>query len=119
VIMAGWVGRGELQSPSGDRHDPVGAAHRRNLPDRYGSWKTAHERLRRWTAAGTWDRILDKTIVEDDSVGAMEWTIGVDSSHVRGPPAGCGGPEKGSCRDGVEALVVEGKPSDTPVADGP
>ena len=94
-------------------------APRRNLPDRYGSWKTAHERLRRWTAAGTWDRILDKTIVEDDSVGPMEWTIGVDSSHVRGPPAGCGGPEKGSCRDGVEALVVEGMPSDTPVADGP
>jgi hypothetical protein len=68
---------------------------------------------------GPWDRILDKAIVEDDSGGAVEWTIGVDSSHVRGPPAGCGGPEKGSCRDGVEALVVEGKPSDTPVADGP
>jgi transposase len=26
----------------------------RDLPDRYGPWKTAHERLRVWTADGTW-----------------------------------------------------------------
>src|SRR3954469_3518330 len=25
----------------------------RDLPERYGPWKTAHERLRRWTADGT------------------------------------------------------------------
>src|SRR5919107_3770184 len=28
----------------------------RDLPERYGSWKTAHERLRIWTADGTWEQ---------------------------------------------------------------
>jgi len=39
----------------------------RDLPERYGPWKTAHERLRLWTKDGTWARILDEVIVKDDS----------------------------------------------------
>src|SRR5437763_888285 len=46
----------------------------RGLPERYGPWKTAHERLRKWTADGTWDRILEHVVVKDDAVGAVEWT---------------------------------------------
>jgi transposase len=37
----------------------------RDLPERYGPWKTAHERLRKWTADGTWDRVLAEVIVKD------------------------------------------------------
>ncbi|MEV0048821.1 IS5 family transposase [Nocardia rhamnosiphila] len=55
----------------------------RDPPERYGPWKTAHERLRIWTADGTWDRILDEVIVKDDSIGEVEWIISVDSSAVR------------------------------------
>src|SRR5262249_41556657 len=55
----------------------------RDLPERYGPWKTAHERLRLWTKDGTWQKILDKVIVKDDSVGDVEWVISVDSSVVR------------------------------------
>jgi transposase len=44
----------------------------RDLPERYGPWKTAHERLRRWTTDGTWDRILDEVVVRDDAVGRVE-----------------------------------------------
>lgn len=29
----------------------------RDLPERYGSWKTVYERHRRWSANGTWGRI--------------------------------------------------------------
>lgn len=55
----------------------------RDLPDRYGPWKTAHERLRLWTKDGTWDRILDRVIVkDDDDVGVLEWIISVDSASV-------------------------------------
>jgi transposase len=43
----------------------------RDLPERYGPWKTAHERLRRWTADGTWDRVLDEVVVKDDAVGRV------------------------------------------------
>ncbi|WP_374201851.1 transposase [Actinokineospora sp. PR83] len=55
----------------------------RDLPERYGLWKTAHERLRLWTRDDTWDRILAHVVVKDDSVGSLEWVIGVDSTVVR------------------------------------
>lgn len=34
------------------------------MPERYGPWKTAHERLRRCTADGTWDRVLEHVVVK-------------------------------------------------------
>jgi transposase len=55
----------------------------RDLPERYGPWKTCHELLRRWSADGTWDGILDEVIAKDDSVGQVEWVFSVDSSIVR------------------------------------
>jgi transposase len=30
----------------------------RDLPGRFGSWKGAHNRLRRWGADGTWEKVL-------------------------------------------------------------
>jgi transposase len=30
----------------------------RDLPERYGSWRTVYERHRRWPADGTWQKIL-------------------------------------------------------------
>lgn len=76
----------------------------RDLPERYGPWKTAHERLRLWTADGTWDRILDEVIVKDDSVGEVEWVISVDSSVVRAHQHAAGARKKG-------AAVPPSKPS--------
>ncbi|MFD6771097.1 IS5 family transposase, partial [Micromonospora chalcea] len=54
----------------------------RDLPERFGPWKTCHERLRRWTADGTWDRILAAAQVHDDGT-PVQWTISIDSSIVR------------------------------------
>ena len=42
------------------------------MPECYGPWKTAHERLRLWTADGTWDKSLAEVIVRDDAVGEVE-----------------------------------------------
>jgi transposase len=70
----------------------------RDLPERYGPWKTAHERLRRWTADDTWDRILDEVIVKDDSVGRVEWVFSVDSSSVRAHQHAAGARKKGGAR---------------------
>jgi len=67
----------------------------RDLPERYGPWKTAHERLRRWTADGTWDRILDEVVVKDDAVGKVEWVFSVDSSSVRAHQHAAGARKKG------------------------
>jgi transposase len=68
----------------------------RDVPERYGPWKTAHERLRRWTADGTRDRILDEVVVKDDSVGNIEWVLSIDSSSVRAHQHAAGARKKGA-----------------------
>jgi transposase len=49
---------------------------------RYGPWKTCHVRLRRWSACGTWERILAAAQVYDDGQ-PVQWVVSVDSSVVR------------------------------------
>src|SRR6476469_2496590 len=75
----------------------------RDLPERYGPWKTCHERLRVWTADGTWDRILAAAQVRDDGQ-PVHWTISVDSSVVRAHQHAAGARKKGD--PPVSALVV-------------
>jgi transposase len=66
----------------------------RDLPERYGPWKTCHERLRRWTADGTWDRILAAAQVYDDGQ-PVDWVVSVDSSVVRAHQRAAGARKKG------------------------
>ncbi|MFE1148556.1 IS5 family transposase [Streptomyces albidoflavus] len=56
----------------------------RDLPERYGSWKTVYERHRRWSADGTWDRILHSVQTDADLAGRIDWSmVGVDSTSCR------------------------------------
>ncbi len=68
----------------------------RDLPERYGPWKTAHERLRRPAADGTWERLLEHVVVKDDAVGAVEWEISVHSTSVRAHSHAAGARKKGA-----------------------
>ena len=68
----------------------------RDLPERYGPWKTAHERLRKWTADGTWERILEHVVVKDDAVGHIEWEISIDSTSVRAHQYAAGARKNGA-----------------------
>jgi transposase len=89
----------------------------RDLPERYGPWKTAHERLRIWTADGTWEQILDQVIVKDDAVGNVEWTVSVDSSSVRAHQHSAGARKKGAARpSGSKRSPSTEKRSDGPAA---
>jgi transposase len=88
----------------------------RDLPERYGPWKTAHERLRLWTADGTWDKILAEVIVRDDAVGELEWVISVDSSVV-GAHQHAAGARKGAARPRSMRLRSRAKGSDAPAED--
>ena len=72
----------------------------RDLPERYGPWKTAHERLRKWTADGTWDKVMVEVVTKDDSVGEVEWLISVDSTHIRAHQHAAGARKKGAARTG-------------------
>src|SRR3712207_5576651 len=88
----------------------------RDLPERYGPWKTAHERLRRWTADGTWERILEHVVVKDDAVGAIEWTISVDSSSVRAHKHAAGARKKGAAVSRSRPSLSTARRSGAPVA---
>lgn len=66
----------------------------RDLPERYGPWKTCHERLSRWSADGTWDKILAAAQVKDDG-SPVEWVVSVDSTIVRAHQHAAGARKKG------------------------
>lgn len=55
----------------------------RDLPERFGSFQTCHDRYVRWRQDGTWDRLLAHAQTKSDAVGEVEWTISVDASVVR------------------------------------
>ena len=56
----------------------------RDLPERYGSWKTVSSRFYRWRQAGVWDRILQELQRQADAEGKIEWAVHyVDSTIVR------------------------------------
>jgi transposase len=52
----------------------------RDLPERFGPWKTVYERHRLWSADGTWERLLQQVQAEADAAGEIDWDIAVDSS---------------------------------------
>ncbi|MFG3260589.1 IS5 family transposase [Streptomyces sp. NPDC048172] len=63
-----------------------------DLPERYGPWQTVYERHRRWSADGTWQRILAELQIEADAAdpdGALaeelerEWAVNIDSTSCR------------------------------------
>lgn len=57
--------------------------HWRDLPERFGPWKTVYERHRLWSADGTWERLLQQVQAEPDAVGEIDWDVSVDSAIVR------------------------------------
>ncbi|WP_370468964.1 IS5 family transposase [Amycolatopsis sp. YIM 10] len=95
-------------------HERTGAPWR-DLPERYGPWKTAHERLRKWTADGTWDRILEHVIVKDDSLGHVGGQRRVRDQcrfhECAGASARGGCPENGAARTGSKPSRSTGNAS--------
>lgn len=56
----------------------------RDLPARFGKWKTAYERHRRWSADGTWDKIFAAVLADADTQGRIDWLmVSVDSTTCR------------------------------------
>jgi transposase len=87
----------------------------RDLPRQYGNWKTVYGRHRRWSADGTWAAILDRLRQDCDRQEGAQWTVGVDSTIVRGP----GDPDAAHDRfEGDHVVAVSGgdEPGDRPAA---
>ena len=55
----------------------------RDLPQRYGPWKTAHERFRRWAEDGTGARLKAQVIALAEAAGDINWDAQADSTVVR------------------------------------
>jgi transposase len=63
----------------------------RELPERYGPWKTAYGRLRRWRRDGTFDRVLARLHVRLDRAGRIDWDLfGIDGTSVRASRSAAG-----------------------------
>src|SRR5215212_6382600 len=55
----------------------------RELPEQFGPWQTAYERLTRGNVDGTWGRLLARAQTDADAVGELDWLVAVDSTAVR------------------------------------
>lgn len=67
----------------------------RDLPERFGSWKTVYERHRRWSADGTWDRIFQAVLADADARGRVDWSmVSVDSTSCRAHQHAAGAPRR-------------------------
>ena len=74
-------------------------AHWRDLPERYGKWKTAHKRFTRWAAAGVWERVFADLIKDRDNQYLM-----LDSTLVRAHQQATTGRGSGKKKGGATRL---------------
>ncbi|MPY32268.1 transposase [Streptomyces adustus] len=84
-VSHGRCGRWRYQRQVIDRilHRVRTGVHWRGLPERFGPWKTVHERHRLWSADGTWERPLEQVQAAADVAGEIDWEISVYSTIVR------------------------------------
>ena len=55
----------------------------RDLPAEFGPWQTVWKRHRRFSADGTWDKILAALLALADAGKQVDWTVSVDSTINR------------------------------------
>ncbi|KPI21399.1 hypothetical protein OV450_7645 [Actinobacteria bacterium OV450] len=45
--------------------------------------ETVYERHRRWSADGTWERLLQQVQAQADAAARIDWGVSVDSTSIR------------------------------------
>jgi transposase len=71
----------------------------RDLPERYGPWRTVATRFYRWTRSGLWERLLAELRRIADAKGGIDWEVHlVDGTSVRAHRCAAGGKGGGSAR---------------------
>ncbi|WP_107047773.1 IS5 family transposase [Streptomyces sp. NRRL B-3229] len=68
--------------------------HGRELPERFGPWKTVHKRHLLWSADGTWEMLLQHVQAAADADGDIDWNVNVDSTSVRAHQHAAGAPKR-------------------------
>ena len=68
----------------------------RDLPERYGPWKTPYQRFRRWAADGTWARLKAHVVAVAELDDDIDWHAQIDSTVVRTHQHAAGARKRGS-----------------------
>lgn len=56
----------------------------RDLPERYGPWKTVYNRFNRWSKSGVINIIFNKLLSSLDAHGLIDWSVtALDGSNIR------------------------------------
>ena len=56
----------------------------RDLPERYGPWKTVYNRFNRWSKSGAINIIFNRLLSSLDAHGLVDWsTTALDGSNIR------------------------------------
>jgi len=55
----------------------------RDLPAVFGPWQTVWTWHRRLAGDGTWDLVLARLTAVADAIGAVDWSVSVDSTVAR------------------------------------
>jgi transposase len=85
----------------------------RDLPERYGPWQTVYERHRRWSADGTWQKILTGLQIEagaTDPDGALARALDQEQQE-RERPGRVGGEHRFHVLPGASARGRGAAPS--------
>ncbi len=72
----------------------------RDLPERFGSWKTVYNRFHRWAQTARWEAIFKELRAEADELGSL-----VDASIVRAHQDAAGG--KGGSNEMLWGVLEE------------
>ena len=69
----------------------------RDIPERYGSWKTIYDRFNRYRRDGTLDQMLEALQVRLDRDGLIDWNLWcIDGTTVRATRAAAGAGKRGA-----------------------
>ncbi len=85
----------------------------RDLPPRFGAWRTVYSRFRRWQRAGVWERVLAALQAAGDAAGTLDWSLHfVDGTTVRAHQHAAGA-QKGAVTAPSAARGAASRPSST------
>lgn len=79
----------------------------RDLPERYGKWKTVYDRFRRYRIEGMFDKILARLQLQLNGEGLIDYHLWqVDSTTVRSHKSAAGAGEKRGIKSEKENLKI-------------
>src|SRR5262245_47346009 len=85
----------------------------RDLPERFGCWRTVYSRFRRWQRAGVWDRAFAALLADGDARGDLDWALHfLDGTVVRAHQHAAGA-KKGAATRRSAAAGAGFRPSST------